>query len=172
MQPHHPCTTVKHPAWHHERMSTRKVKRPRAGRHPNQDPAPPPPRPETPAAWLIAADTVALVVFVLAGMRSHHEGSAVWILGRNAIPLLVAWFAVAALLKTYRTPGFMIVAKTWIVAVPIGLTVRSLWVGSPTGWRFVVFLAVGLGFTMLFLVIGRLLLALITGRGYPQRRRT
>ena len=78
----------------------------------------------------------------------------------------------AALLKTYRTPGFMIVAKTWIVAVPIGLTVRSLWVGSPTGWRFVVFLAVGLGFTMLFLLIGRLLLALITGRGYPQRRRT
>ena len=152
-------------------MSTRKVKRPRAGRHPNQDPAPPPPRPETPAAWLIAADTVALVVFVLAGMRSHHEGSATWIFLRNAIPLLVAWFAVAALLKTYRTPGFMIVAKTWIVAVPIGLTVRSLWLGSPTGWRFVVFLAVGLGFTMLFLVIGRLLLALITGRGYPQRRR-
>ena len=91
------------------------------------------------------------MVFVLAGMRSHHEGSAAWIFGRNAIPLLVAWFAVAALLKTYRTPGFMIVAKTWIVAVPIGLTVRSLWVGSPTGWRFVVFLAVGLGFTMLFL---------------------
>jgi hypothetical protein len=34
-----------------------------------------------------------------------------------------------------------------------------------------VFLAVGLGFTMLFLAIGRLVLALITGRGYPQRRR-
>jgi len=34
-----------------------------------------------------------------------------------------------------------------------------------------VFLAVGLGFTMLFLMIGRLALALVTGRGYPQRRR-
>ena len=33
------------------------------------------------------------------------------------------------------------------------------------------FLAVGLGFTMLFLGIGRLVLALATGRGYPQRRR-
>ena len=147
-------------------MSTRKVKRPRAGRHPNQDPAPPPPRPGTPAAWLIAADTVALVVFVLAGMRSHHEGSAAWIFLRNAIPLLVAWFSVAVLLKTYRTPGFM------IVAVPIGLTLRSLWVGSPTGWRFVVFLGVGLGFTVLVLAIERLVLALITGRGYPRRRRT
>lgn len=152
-------------------MSSRKVKRPVAGRHPNQAPAPPPPRPVAPAGWLIAVDTIALIVFVLAGMRSHHEGSAAWIFLRNAIPLLTAWFAVAVLLKTYRTPGFMVVVRTWIVAVPIGLTVRSLWVGSPTGTRFLVFLAVGLAFTLLFLGLGRLILALVTGRGYPQRRR-
>jgi hypothetical protein len=110
-------------------------------------------------------------VFVLAGMGSHHEGSAVWIFARNAIPLIAAWLVVSVVLKTYRIPGFTIVAKTWIVAVPIGLVVRSLWVGSPEGIRILVFLAVGLGFTLLFLLAGRAVVAVVSGRGYPQRRR-
>jgi len=33
-------------------------------------------------------------------------------------------------------------------------------------------LAVGLAFTLLFLLIGRGLVALVTGRGYPRRRRS
>jgi hypothetical protein len=152
-------------------MSARKVKRPRAGRHPDQGPGPDPSRPASPIGWLIASDVVALTVFVLAGMRSHHEGSALWIFVRNAIPLLAVWLVVAVVLRTYRTPGFMIVAKTWIVAVPIGLVVRSLLVGSPEGIRILVFLAVGLGFTLFFLLTGRAVLALVSGRGYPQRRR-
>ena len=152
-------------------MATPKVKRPRAGRHPDQAPKPAAPGPSAAAGWLVAADAVALVVFVVAGTGSHDEGSASsWIFWRNAIPLLGAWFAIATLLRTYRTPGFTIVAKTWIVAVPIGLTVRSLWVGSPEGGRFLVFLAVGLAFTLLFLAIGRAVVALISGRGYPQSR--
>lgn len=156
-------------SWHHGAMS-RKVVRSQAGRHPHQRPSPEP-GPAAPAGWLAAADATALIVFVLAGMRSHHEGAFPAIFLRNAIPLLCSWFAVATLLRTYRKPGLAIVVKTWIVAVPIGVIVRSLWVGSPEGPRVLVFVALALAFTLLFLLAGRAVVALVTGRGYPQRRR-
>ncbi len=151
-------------------MASRKVSRPKAGLHPNQDPRPSP-APSAPALWLAIADATALVLFVLAGMRSHHEGTLIGIFLRNAVPLLGAWFVIAALFRTYRRPGLKVVLQTWIVAVPIGLIVRTLWVGSPQGGRIFVFLAVGLAFTLLFLLVGRAVVAVVTGRGYPQRRR-
>jgi len=121
---------------------------------------------------LVAVDLLALVVFVVTGMRSHHEGTYLTIFLRNVIPLAGTWLAVAALLGTYRRPGLGTLLRTWIVAVPVALVVRSLWVGSPSEiGPFLTFLAVGLAFTLLFLLIGRGLVALVTGRGYPQRRR-
>jgi Protein of unknown function (DUF3054) len=151
-------------------MASRKVSRAKAGLHPNQDPRPSP-APSAPALWLAIADATALVVFVLTGMRSHHEGTLVGIFLRNAVPLLGAWFVIATLFRTYRRPGLKVVFQTWIVAVPIGLIVRTLWVGSPQGGRIFVFLAVGLAFTLLFLLLGRAVVVLVSGRGYPQRRR-
>lgn len=56
--------------------------------------------------------------------------------------------------------------ETWIVAIPTAVTARSLWVGSPSGWRFAMFLLVALGFTALFLLAGRLVLRLL-GLGPP-----
>jgi hypothetical protein len=124
-----------------------------------------------PVAVLASVDLVALVLFVLVGMRRHHEGTYLSILLRNVIPLVGTWAVVAAALGTYRRPGLGMLLRTWIVAVPIALVVRSLWVGSPTGiGPFLTFLAVGLSFTLLFLLIGRGLVALVTGRGYPRRR--
>ena len=152
-------------------MATRKLPRGKPGLHPNQEPRPTP-GPPPHATWLMVADATALILFVLAGMRSHHEGTLIGVFLRNAVPLLGAWFAVAALLRAYRRVGLKVVFQTWIVAVPIGLIVRSLWVGSPQGARIFVFLAVGLAFTLLFLMAGRGVVALATGRGYPQGRRT
>ena len=117
-------------------------------------------------------DVLALVAFVVAGMGSHNEGTVPAYFLRNTVPLVVAWLGFAALLGTYRRPGFATLWRTWVVAVPIALVVRSWWVGSPSGTRFLTFLAVGMAFTGLFLLIGRGLSALITGRGYPSRRRT
>lgn len=151
-------------------MASRKVTRAKPGRHPNQDPRPVP-GPSAPVLWVAIADALALVVFVVAGMRSHHEGTLAAIFLRNAIPLLGAWFVVSAVFGTYRKAGLKVVMQTWVVAVPIGLVVRSLWVGSPQGGRIFVFVAVGLAFTLLFLLAGRAVVALVTGRGYPQRRR-
>ena len=113
------------------------------------------------AVWLVViGDAVALVAFVLIGIRSHHVATPIGFV-RNAGPLLAAWFAVALLTRPYRRPGFRSLVRTWIVAVPIGLLVRTALVGSPTGGRLVVFLAVGLAVTLAFLVLGRVLVRLI-----------
>ena len=113
--------------------------------------------------WYVLADAAALVVFVLIGIRGHHAGTVEGFL-RNAVPLLGVWFLVAWLAHTYRRPGWRSLFRNWIVAVPIGLLVRTLIVGSPRGGKILVFIAVGLAFTALFLVLGRLL-ARILSRG-------
>lgn len=112
----------------------------------------------------VVADAVALMVFVLAGIRSHHEVGAIDLFLRNAVPLEVAWFAVSAVAATYRRPGLRTLLWTWIVAVPAGLVVRSIWVGSPSGTRLLVFVGIGLLFTLLFLLAGRGIVALIDRR--------
>ncbi len=116
-------------------------------------------------------DVGALLLFVAAGIRSHHETTALATFLRNAVPLTVSWLGFSLVLGTYRRIGFRTLWRTWLVAVPVALVVRSVWVGSPTGVAFITFLIVGMGFTALFLVMGRGLVVLITGRGYPQRDR-
>lgn len=111
--------------------------------------------------WYVIADAVALVAFVVIGLRGHR-GSTMEGFLRNAIPLLGAWFFVAWLAHTYRRPGWRSLLRNWIVAVPIGLLVRTLIVGSPKGARILVFIAVGLAFTLLLLVVGRLLARILS----------
>lgn len=115
-------------------------------------------------AGLLAVDLAALIAFVLVGLRSHHEVTGVDLFARNAVPLVVAWCLTAGLLGTYAKPGLSPMIRTWLVAVPVALVVRSIWVGSPTGGAFVVFLAVGMTFTLLFLLIGRGLVAVVARR--------
>lgn len=108
------------------------------------------------SAWFVVADAAALIVFVILGLRGHRV-STVEGFARNAVPLLGAWFVVAGATGAYRRPGWRGLVKTWIVAVPIGLLVRTLIVGSPRGARIIVFIGVGLAFTIVLLVLGRLL---------------
>jgi hypothetical protein len=115
------------------------------------------------------ADAIALVVFVLVGIRSHHEIGALDAFFRNAVPLEGMWFAVAVVSGAYRRPGLRSLLWTWVVAVPVALVVRSLWVGSPTGVRLLTFLGVGLAFTLLFLLAGRAVIG-FAGRRIGSRR--
>lgn len=107
------------------------------------------------------ADATALIVFVVAGIRSHHEIGALDLFLRNAVPLEVMWFSAAAVAGTYRRPGLRTLGWTWIVAVPVALLVRSVWVGSPSGARLLTFLGIGLAFTLLFLLAGRAVVGII-----------
>ena len=119
------------------------------------------------AAVLVAADALALLAFVGVGLRSHGIGAVAEVAARNAIPLAVAWAAVSLVVGTYRRRDVRSLVVTWAVAVPSALLARTWWVGSPTGGRIVVFVAVGLAFTALFLAIGRALVAL-AGRSRRQ----
>ena len=107
------------------------------------------------------ADAAALVAFVVIGIRGH-QGRTVEGFLRTAVPLLGAWFLVAWAARTYHRPGWRSLVKNWIVAVPVGLLVRTVIVGSPRGARILVFVAVGLAFTALFLILGRLLIRLLS----------
>jgi hypothetical protein len=111
-----------------------------------------------PAALLAVLDGLALMAFVLVGMRSHHEATAAEVFARNAIPLLVCWFAAAWLLHTYRRgQGTWAFLRTWVVAVPVALLVRTWIVGSPsTPGRIALFVGIGMTFTLLFLAAERL----------------
>jgi hypothetical protein len=124
---------------------------------PNRDTTP------LPTRALIASDATALIVFVLVGMERHHA-SVLEVFLRNAVPLLIAWFGVAALLGPYGRAGLASLLRTWLVAVPVGVSVRSLMVGSPDeAGRFLTFLAVSMMFTLAFLLIGRAVVWFVAG---------
>jgi hypothetical protein len=104
---------------------------------------------------LAFVDALAIAAFVLAGIHAHQEGSTAELFARNAVPLLVCWFGAALVFHTYRNPGASTLLRTWAASTPIALLVRTALVGSPTGGRLVVLLAVAMTFTLLFLLIGR-----------------
>jgi hypothetical protein len=114
------------------------------------------------AAVLAVADGIALVAFVAAGLRSHGIEAMAEIAARNLVPLAVVWVAVSVVLGTYRRRDLASLVMTWAISVPSALLVRTWWVGSPRGGRIAVFLGVGLAFTLLFLLVGRLVVAVVT----------
>jgi hypothetical protein len=111
----------------------------------------------------LVTDLVALGVFVLVGIRSHHEATGSTVLLRTAVPFGGAWLVVAAFVRTYRRPTLARLVKTWLIAVPSGVALRAIWVGSK-GARVLVFLAVAMAFTLLFLLAGRVLGRTVTAR--------
>jgi hypothetical protein len=111
----------------------------------------------------VAADLLALGVFVLVGVRSHHEAARSAVFLRTAVPFVAAWLTVAAFVRTYRHPTIARLVKTWSIAVPAGVVLRAIWVGS-AGTRLLVFLAVAMAFTLLFLLAGRVLARIVTSR--------
>ena len=100
------------------------------------------------------ADAGALLVFSLVGMASHHRLGASGLL-RDALPLLAAWFAVAAALRLYRREGARWVLVNWIIAIPLGVLVRALALDRPFDGSEAAFLATTLAFTLLFVAAGR-----------------
>lgn len=105
-----------------------------------------------------AIDAVALVAFVVVGVIQHGGLALAGIL-RTGAPLLLAWFLVAQLVSTYRRVGWATMLVTWLIAVPLGLVGRSVIRGGPWGEGLLEFGAIAMGFTLVFLVAGRAILA-------------
>ncbi len=104
---------------------------------------------------LPALDALALMAFVVIGLAQHDGDDLVALFLRNVVPLLASWFVVARVTGAYRRPGLRTLLSTWAVAVPAGLLLRTVWIGSPRGGEILVFAAVGLAFTLLLLVLAR-----------------
>ena len=112
----------------------------------------------------LAVDLLALMLFVVAGMRSHGTASQLEIFARNAVPIGGAWLVVSLLLRTYRPPTLARMLLTWAVAIPVGVVLRSAWTGSPDGVDLLVFGGVAMAFTLAFLSGGRLITTLVSPR--------
>lgn len=106
-------------------------------------------------------DVLALAAFVLVGAAQHGEGFALGALVRTGPPLVGAWLLVAWAVGTYRRLGWGSLGVTWLVAVPLGLVMRSAVRGGPWGRGLAIFGGVAMAFTLLFLVAGRLGLVVV-----------
>jgi hypothetical protein len=113
---------------------------------------------------LIIGDTLALLLFVLVGRRSHtmlNDFKAILV---TAAPFVIAWFLVTPWFDLFRAsvsrnwrkliPRLLL---AWAIGGPLALVLRALLQGRPVpGGIIPSFVAAALGFTTLFLLVWRL----------------
>jgi hypothetical protein len=107
------------------------------------------------------ADALGILTFATVGLLSHDGALSLPGYGRDALPLLGAWFAAALLFGAYRRPSPRTLLATWIVGVPLGIALRALALDRDLDAGQAVFLAVSLAFTLLFVLAWRALLGLV-----------
>jgi Protein of unknown function (DUF3054) len=113
------------------------------------------------------ADAVAIVVFAVVGLLSHHGHVSGSGLARDALPLLGGWFAAALLVRLYERPRPRRLAATWLLGITAGVAVRAAILGHTHAGKEAAFLGVALAFTLLFV----LALRLLTAWALPRARR-
>jgi hypothetical protein len=106
-------------------------------------------------------DAAALILFVLVGVVNHDGRITVGSVARTAVPLLVAWFAVGWAAGAYRRPGPRTLLLTWLAATPLAVLMRSVLARGPWGMELLEFLGVALAFTLLFVLVARLIAAAV-----------
>ncbi|MDR7555845.1 MAG: DUF3054 domain-containing protein [Armatimonadota bacterium] len=114
----------------------------------------------------VVADIAALLAFVGVGLVTHGVPVSAGAVLRTALPLGVAWFALAPACGTYRRPGWRTLLVTWAVAVPAGVLLRQWWLARPLGVATLVFLLTAWLLTLVFLAAGRL----VAGRAAAHRQ--
>lgn len=120
--------------------------------------------------WLIWGDAASLLLFTAVGLRFHMIPLGPTEMLRTGVPLLAAWFLVAAVTGTYRAPGVPRFLVTWLVAVPLGLAARHILLGRTFGPGFLIFIGIALGLTLAF-VGGWRLAAFLVRAGVARARR-
>ncbi|TBH17255.1 DUF3054 domain-containing protein [Thermus thermamylovorans] len=108
-----------------------------------------------PATPLFLLDLLALLLFAGAGLWSHGLPITLEGLARNVLPVLFVWLLLAPFLGTYRRPTWNNLLLTWALAFPAGLWLRQMVFGGAFGMGFLIFLAVAMGFSLLFLLLFR-----------------
>jgi hypothetical protein len=120
--------------------------------------------------FLAATDAIALALFAVIGLTSHHKGLGLHGLARDALPVLAGWFVAAAVLGTYRRPSWPMFLLTWAVGVGGGVFVRGLVLHRHVlGGRYLTFFAITLAVTLALLLASRWLASLLTRSGGVRR---
>jgi Protein of unknown function (DUF3054) len=101
-------------------------------------------------AILIAADAIAILVFVTVGLLSHQRGLSPTGYARDALPILGGWFAAAAVFHPYSTQRISRFAATLAVGVTAGVLVRALLLGRALNGKEAAFLGVALVTILIF----------------------
>lgn len=101
------------------------------------------------------ADTAAIVLFATVGQLAHDGTLSLAGYGRDALPILAAWVAVAIAVRLYERGGLRRLLATWAVAVPLGVALRGLALGRDLDAGQAAFLGTTLGFVLAFVLLAR-----------------
>jgi uncharacterized membrane protein YeiH len=121
-------------------------------------------------ALFVVSDAIALALFAVIGLTSHHKGLGLHGVARDALPVLAGWFLAAAVLGTYRRPSWAVFFLTWAVGVGGGVFVRGVVLHRHVlGGRYLTFLAITLAVTLALLLASRWFASLLTRSGGVRR---
>jgi hypothetical protein len=112
--------------------------------------------------YLLIGDAIAIAMFAVIGLASHDEGITAGGVARNALPILAAWFVVAAFAGTYSRPGLRTMLVTWVIAVPVGVAIRAIALSRPADGSQIVFGIVTMTVTLVLLLGWRAIEAVVS----------
>lgn len=123
-----------------------------------------------PRLLALAGDLAIFLLFAAIGRHSHGERSGILQVGETALPFIIGWLAAALALGAYTSAAFLSagIAARRAVITAVGGVIIALVLRSIAEHRLVPigFAAVALVFNLPLLVIWRVLLAALMGRGY------
>jgi len=112
------------------------------------------------ARAVLIGDVVALLVFLLFGISSHHEDAVSRFL-TLAVIFVGAWVGTAWAIGTYRPVSNGRLIANLAIAIPIGVLVRVAVVGSLTAGQILTFAIVALVFASIFVGLARVVVMVL-----------
>lgn len=112
------------------------------------------------ARAVLIGDVVALLVFLLFGISSHHEDAVSRFL-TLALIFVGAWVGTAWAIGTYRPVSNGRLIANLAIAIPIGVLLRVAVVGSLTAGQILTFAIVALVFASIFVGLARVVVMVL-----------
>jgi len=112
------------------------------------------------ARAVLIGDVVALLVFLLFGISSHHEDAVSRFL-TLAVIFVGAWVGTAWAIGTYRPVSNGRLIANLAIAIPTGVLVRVAVVGSLTAGQILTFAIVALVFASIFVGLARVVVMVL-----------
>jgi hypothetical protein len=112
------------------------------------------------ARAVLIGDVVAILVFLLFGISSHHEDAVSRFL-TLALIFVGAWVGTAWAIGTYRPVSNGRLIANLAIAIPIGVLLRVAVVGSLTAGQILTFAIVALVFASIFVGLARVVVMVL-----------